>query len=77
MTKKQLDIDKMAFEQAYAELEATVQKLESGNLPLAEAITLYERGMSLARHCNGQLDQAELSIKALDPSGKLVDFDED
>jgi exodeoxyribonuclease VII small subunit len=76
MSKKENDIEKMSFEQAYAELETAVQKLESGSLSLAEALTLYERGMTLATHCNGQLDQAELSIKALNPAGELVDFDE-
>lgn len=73
---KQIDIEKMTFEQAYSELETTVQKLEEGSLPLAEAIALYERGMALAQHCNVQLDQAELSIKALSPSEELVDFDQ-
>lgn len=74
---KQADIEKMTFEQAYSELEATVQKLEAGNLPLEEAITLYQRGMALADRCGKQLDQAELSIKTLAPSGELVDFDEE
>jgi hypothetical protein len=32
--------------------------------------------MALAKHCNLQLDNAELTIKALTPSGELVDFDE-
>ncbi|MEW5958093.1 MAG: exodeoxyribonuclease VII small subunit [Chloroflexota bacterium] len=74
--QKQTDIEKMTFEQAFSELEAAVQKLESGSLPLAEAIALYERGMTLAQHCHVQLDQAELSIKTLTPAGELVDFDE-
>jgi len=73
---KQTDIEKMTFEQAFSELETTVQKLEDGSLPLAEAIALYERGMALTQHCNVQLDQAELSIKALTPSEELVDFDQ-
>jgi exodeoxyribonuclease VII small subunit len=73
---KQRDIEKMTFEQAYNELETTVQKLEEGSLPLAEAIALYERGMALAQRCNVQLDQAELTIKALSPSEELVDFDQ-
>ena len=72
----QNDIAKMAFEQAYSELEETVQKLEAGNLPLEEAIALYRRGMALAEHCSLQLDKAELSIKALAPSGELVELDE-
>lgn len=71
----QTDIEKMTFEQAFSELELTVQKLEEGSLPLAETIALYERGMALAQYCNVQLDQAELSIKALTPSEEMVDFD--
>jgi exodeoxyribonuclease VII small subunit len=74
--EKQPDAEKMIFEEAYAELEETVQKLEAGSLPLAEALALYQRGMSLAKQCNLQLDQAELTIKTLAPSGELADFDE-
>lgn len=77
MTKNnQADIKKLNFETAYAQLEETVQTLEDGNLPLAEALVLYERGMALVKHCHGHLDQAELSIKKLTASGELVDFDE-
>jgi exodeoxyribonuclease VII small subunit len=72
----QADIEKLTFEQAFSELETTVQKLEEGSLPLAETIALYERGMALAQYCNVQLDQAELSVKALSPSEELVDFDQ-
>ena len=74
--KKQTDIEKMDYEAAFTELEETVQKLEAGSLPLAEALALYQRGMALAKHCNLQLDNAELTIKALTPSGELVDFEE-
>jgi exodeoxyribonuclease VII small subunit len=74
-TKNQADIEKMTFEQAFDELEQTVQKLEAGNLSLEEAIALYQRGMALAERCGLQLDQAELTIKSLTPSGE-VDFDE-
>lgn len=73
---KNADIGKMTFEQAYSQLETTVQTLEAGNLPLADALALYQRGMALAKHCGLQLDEAELSIQRLSPSGELVDFDE-
>ena len=69
------DIKKMTFEEAYRELEETVQKLEVGNLPLAEALALYEQGMTLAKYCNVQLDQTELSIQRLTPGGDLVDLE--
>lgn len=55
----------LSFEEALAELEATVRRLEAGNLPLAEAIALYERGMALARCCGESLDAAELQIEQL------------
>lgn len=75
--KKKNDLEAMSFEQAYRELEETVQKLEAGSLPLEETISLYQRGIALAQHCGLQLDNAELSIQALAPSGELVDFDDE
>lgn len=74
--KSEPTLETLSFEQAYRELEETVQKLEVGNLPLEEALALYQRGMVLAQYCNRQLDSAELRIKTLAPSGELVDFDE-
>ncbi len=74
--ENQNDLEGMAFEQAYHELEQTVQKLEAGNLSLDEALSLYQRGIALAKHCGLQLDKAELSIQVLTPSGELTDFDE-
>ena len=54
-----------SFEAAFAELEATVQRLEAGNLPLAEALALYERGVHLSERCRAYLDGAELRIQQL------------
>ena len=56
-----------SFEQLYEELEATVQKLEAGDLTLDASLALYERGMQLAKQCGAQLDRAELRIKELAP----------
>ena len=70
------DIKTLSFEQAYAQLEDTVQKLEGGNLSLEETIALYQAGMSLAKRCSQQLDEAELSIKRLTPSGEMVEFED-
>lgn len=75
MSNNQIALETMTFEQAYQELDAMVQQLEAGNLPLEEALTLYQRGMALAKYCNHQLDNAELRLKMLAPSGELVDFD--
>lgn len=76
MTGASIAIEEMSFEQAYRQLEETVQQLEAGNLPLQEVIALYQRGTALVNYCGAQLDKAELSIKSLIPSGDLVDFEE-
>lgn len=72
----QIVIEEMSFEQAYRQLEETVQQLEAGNLPLQEVIALYQRGTALVKYCSQQLDNAELSIKVLTPPGDMVDFEE-
>jgi exodeoxyribonuclease VII small subunit len=54
-----------SYEKAYAELQEIVAKLESGEIPLEEALALYERGQALAKTCAGLLDKAELRIREL------------
>jgi exodeoxyribonuclease VII small subunit len=68
------EIENLTFEQAFAELEETVRKLEAGGLALEESLALFERGQALAAHCNAQLDQAELKIRQLSPQG-VVPFE--
>jgi exodeoxyribonuclease VII small subunit len=62
------------FEDLYRELDETVRKLETGDLPLAEALALFERGTALAEQCNSLLDDAELHVRQLTtrPDGGLV-----
>jgi exodeoxyribonuclease VII small subunit len=62
------------YEKAFAELQEIVAKLESGEVPLEEALTLYERGQTLAKMCADLLDKAELRIREL---GKTADEAED
>ena len=70
------EIKDLTFEQAFAELEETVHKLEAGGLTLEESLALFERGQALAAHCNAQLDQAELKVRQLSPEG-VVPFDQE
>lgn len=58
-------IEDLPFESAYSELESVVQRLEGGELSLEDALSLYERGQMLARHCQALLDQAELRVTVL------------
>jgi exodeoxyribonuclease VII small subunit len=63
------EIEKLSFEEAFAELEEVVQQLEAGDLTLDKAMALFERGMALAEHSNAQLDEAELRVQQLVPAG--------
>lgn len=65
MEQKAADITAMSFEQALQALEAIVRKLESGEVPLDESITLYERGEELRRHCQARLDAAQARIEKI------------
>jgi exodeoxyribonuclease VII small subunit len=54
-----------SFEDALRELEQRVRRLESGDIPLEDALRLYEEGVSLARVCHEQLEVAEQRVTAL------------
>jgi exodeoxyribonuclease VII small subunit len=53
------------YEQAFAELQEIVAKLESGDVPLEEAMALFERGQALTKRCTDLLEKAELRIREL------------
>ena len=53
------------FEENLADLEAIVQKLESGQVPLEEAISEFQKGMKLSKDLQETLDQAEKTLVKL------------
>ena len=53
------------FEQALAELEQLVERLERGDLPLDEALKTFERGVALTRHCQTSLKSAQQKVEIL------------
>jgi exodeoxyribonuclease VII small subunit len=65
------DIAAMSFEDALSELEQIVRRLEDGKGKLDEAISSYERGAALKRHCETKLREAQAKIEkiALAPDG--------
>lgn len=65
MAKTQTDTQALSFEKALAELEAIVQKLESGSVDLEESIALYERGAALKAHCEAKLKSAQERIEKI------------
>ena len=53
------------FEEAMAELEEIVVKLEKGELPIDESIEYFQRGVELSRYCSKKLDEVEKRITIL------------
>ena len=68
------DITQLSFEDALKELEALKLKMESGNIPLDDALTLFERGNVLKGHCERILANAKMKVeKIIDNKDGSVD----
>lgn len=69
-----------SFEQSLKRLEQIVEELEQGDVPLDDALKMYEEGIELSKACVEKLSQAELRLKKLskDMQGRfrLMDTDE-
>lgn len=63
----------ISFENALGELETIVKALETGQAPLEESITQYERGIALKNHCEAKLKQAREKIEKItqNPDGSI------
>ena len=59
------EIATMSFEDALAALEAIVRGLEGGQQKLEDAISAYERGAALKKHCEAKLAAAEARVQAI------------
>jgi exodeoxyribonuclease VII small subunit len=62
--------EKPTYETLYARMQAIVARLEAGQLPLDEALALYEEGVAVAAACQQLLDEAELRIQELNPGAR-------
>ena len=59
------DVATLSYERAREELVSVVQHLEAGQVPLEEALTLWERGEALAARCQAWLDDARTRLAAV------------
>lgn len=67
------------FEESIHELEALVNALESGDLPLEESLAVFEKGIKLTKECQQQLSAAEQKVQQLigdEENMQLIDFEE-
>lgn len=65
MDDRGTEITALSFEDALRALEDVVRKLESGEVPLDDSISLYERGEALRKHCQARLDAAQARIERI------------
>jgi len=69
MSKEQKEISSLSYEQALAELEAIIDAIEGTSANLDAAVTLFEKGKQLIKHCQELLDNASIKINILTESG--------
>ena len=78
MTKSK-SIEKISFEEALAELEEIVRKIDTGQESLANAVDSFERGVLLKKHCEKMLKDAKMKIEKITSSSdgilKTTDVD--
>ena len=63
---KQLDKQPISFEAGLEELNALVARMETGDAPLADMLASYQRGTTLLKYCETQLQAAQDQLKVLD-----------
>lgn len=72
--------EQLSFEKAMAQLEEVVEKLEQGDVPLEEAITMFQEGMQLSKFCHDKLQAVEKQMDQIvneDGEVELTTFQEE
>jgi len=71
---KDLNLDKLTFEDALARLEAIVRELEGGKIKLDDAVDAYEKATALKKFCEEKLRAAQLKIEKINiaPDGAVL-----
>jgi exodeoxyribonuclease VII small subunit len=69
------ETETLNFEKSFQELQTIITRLESSDLPLEEALKLYEEGQKLADQCAQILEKAQLRVEMLNPAKPLMNED--
>ncbi len=71
---KEIDLSKVSFEEALAQLESIVRELESGKIKLDEAVEVYEKATALKKFCEDKLKAARLKVEKINvaDSGEIT-----
>lgn len=66
--------DKMSVEEAFAQLDKIVERLEGEEISLEESFQVYQKGMELLKYCSGKIDTVEKKMMKLNENGELSEF---
>lgn len=66
--------DKMSVEEAFAQLDKIVERLEGEEISLEESFQVYQKGMELLKYCSGKIDTVEKKMMKLNEDGELSEF---
>jgi len=69
--------ESLSFEQAIENLTEIVDKIETGQIPLAESLQQYEKGMAMIKHCRKILLDAEKRIEEIAENDAEESIEED
>lgn len=72
--KQMEDKAELSFEQALANLEEIIQRMESGEAPLDSLVTNYQNGIRMLKFCRKKIESAEMKIrKVQEKDGELIE----
>lgn len=68
------EMEELSLEQAFKQLDAMLDQLESREIPLEESFQLYQKGMTLLKICNEKIDTVEKKILIMNGDGGFDEF---
>ncbi|HET7658021.1 MAG TPA: exodeoxyribonuclease VII small subunit [Bacillales bacterium] len=75
MSESEKDSKELTFEEAMEQMEKIVGRLEEGEVPLEEAIDLYQKGMTLSKVCHQKLEKVEEKMdQIIQEDGEMKSF---
>lgn len=74
METKNKKEEEHTLETLFADLDAVVEKMESGDTTLEESFQLYQKGVSMLKQCNEKIDLIEKQVLILEENGDLHEF---
>lgn len=79
MEKESLDKEKetvsgLSLEEAFAQIEETIERLEAEEITLEESFQVYKEGMKLLKYCNEKIDRVEKQVLKINEDGELDEF---